>query len=359
MRQFQHCEPILISYLYHVIFQKLKEAIATKEQEKMDEHDQLIERNSTSRQLMEKPEFRNLVLHGLQGGNDICPHIKHILEHEDLRRLKEDVENLSNDQRTEDQEPIGFEYDSSERITQSMIDHADKKASPPVKPDFNPCGVSSGSFKLVNDTGNWIPKTTADWTRVSRALKVKKREGDFRKDHAKFLIERGCPETLIYDHDDVVCQKFVDTVTNLLKSTYQVSPEDLKKLLRFLEDVRMNREIQKSQRNFSTEIQKLSVELVHATAARGESNKITDDALGNFSQLKELASRMKESEVDATKASAATLRRQKTLRNKFQKSLTCMRLLLMTTDQGEFCLLCLFYLCLFQHSNKIVLYQSQ
>ena len=180
---------------------------------------------------------------------------------------------------------------------------------------------------------------------------------DWKNDH--FSIERGCPETLIYDHDDVVCQKFVDTVTNLLKSTYQVSPEDLKKLLRFLEDARLNREIQKSQRNFSTEIQKLNVELVHATAARGESNKITDDALGNFSQLKELASRMKESEIDATKASAATLRRQKTLRNKFQKSLTCMRLLLMTTDQGEFCLLCLFYLCLFQNSNKIVPHQSQ
>lgn len=316
------------------------------EEGKKKEHDALEKRSSTSRGLMEKLEFMNVVKRSLQGDSASCRHIKHILKHEDLDRLREDLQNLFDNQRAEKEEPIPFEYSNSKQITQSLIEYVELKARPPDKPKelylvppkerrlVIPSLQTNEYFRL--GTAHTVPRTPEEWARVARGLKAMKRKSDFREVHLNSLVERGCPEAIIYDDDGVVRQSFIDIVVRLCESLKGVSQEDLEQLLLFIEDAKANRKLQKSQRDFSLRIQRLNVELIQATTAHRESTSITDDDLGNFSQLKELASRMKDSEIDASKPSAATKRRQKTFRQKFQKSLPCMRLLLMTTEQGEF-----------------------
>ena len=309
-------------------------------------------RSKISRGLMENCGFNQLVKHGLKEDCKIRRVILSILQHQDLGGLKKDLTDLSIKQRFEARELILFECNDSEDVTQDLIHFAEKKATPTgsestgKRRQLSMFSLSDGSqldlldqidsFKLYTGKTHKNPVTPDDWARVVRGLEVKKCQSDFREAHAKTLVQRGCPETVIYAPDDVtVNQEFIDNVTDLHESVDGVERKDLDTLLKFLEVISINRKSQEAQRDFSIRIRKLEVELVYATIARNQSSSITKNDLGNFSQLKELTSQMKDSEIHATNASDATKRKKAKFEDKFRKSLGCMPLLLMTTEQGE------------------------
>ena len=319
-----------------VMNQRIKNELVIVEKKRDECMDKLEERCKISRGLMEKSGFRNLVKHGLGGDAEICPYIIRILQHQDLDGLQKDLTDLFNDQCKEDRELISFELDESETVTQVLIDFAEKKAMPPEYSGKRPRVATSGSmesFKLGKAGSQ--PKTKDDWARVVQGLKIKKSKSDFDETHVKSLVERGCPDTLIYNNG-MVRQRFKDDLTDLQMSVHGVKRGDLDKLLKFLEDVSINRKLQESQRDSAMRIGQLNEELVFATIARNQSGSITNSKnLGNFSKLKECASRIKENEVNAKKASEATMRRKETLEENFKESLGCFPLLLMTTEQGK------------------------
>mmetsp|Transcript_21152 Transcript_21152/g.52423 ORF Transcript_21152/g.52423 Transcript_21152/m.52423 type:complete len:605 (-) Transcript_21152:252-2066(-) len=156
---------------------------------------------------------------------------------------------------------------------------------------------------------------------------------DFQKFHVKSLEEKGCPKTFIYTDDGAVSQGFVDAVIDIHDSVKESEGDERGILLKVLEDVSINRKSQEAVRGLTVRIRQLEEELSYATIARNQRESITGLDLGNFSQLKELASRMKDSEIDATKGSDAILRRKAKFADKFRKSLGCIPLLLMTTEQ--------------------------
>ena len=296
--------------------------------EKLKKHSRI------NRAFMKESNFKKIVQRGLRRDTKSCPYVKSILQHEALDGLRTDLANLSNDKRVEIREPISFNYNDSDNITEDLIDWVKKKATPglhfhelPPKPHR---GMVS-SFKL--DTRD--PDKKDDWIRVLRGLKLKKTMSDFQKFHVKSLEEKGCPKTFIYTDDGAVSQDFIDAVIDIHDSVKESEGGERGILLKVLEDVSINRKSQEAVRGLTVRIRQLEEELSYATIARNQSESITGLDLGNFSQLKELASRMKDSEIDATKASDATLRRKAKFADKFRKSLACIPLLLMTTEQGE------------------------
>lgn len=296
--------------------------------EKLKKHSRI------NRAFMEKSNFKKLVQRGLRRDTKSCPYVRSILQHQALDDLRTDLTNLSNDKRAEIREPISFKYNDSYTVTQDLIDWVEKKATPgldfrelPPKPHR---GMVS-SFKL----DRCDPDKKDDWVRVLRGLKLKKTMSDFQKFHVKSLEEKGCPKTFIYTDDGAVSQDFIDAVIDIHDSVKESKSGERDILLKVLEDVSINRKSQEAVRGLTVRIRQLEEELSYATIARNQSESITGLDLGNFSQLKELASRMKDSEIDAMKASDATLRRKAKFADKFRKSLGCMPLLLMTTEQGE------------------------
>lgn len=307
-----------------------------------------MKRNDISRRLMKTSGFCELVKHALRADAEMCRVIRCILQHDDLGGLSNALVNLSDKKRSEVGDGVSLEC-SFETITQDLIDVAEMNAMPvghePKDKRHLGCIFHShsqkrlkeqlSSLKLCVDKQVNVPVTTEHWSLVAKCLKLKKSESDFQEDYVKPLVARGCPETLIYGPDGMR-QEFINTVAYVERSLCGVEPGNRDNLLKLLEDISINRKTQESQRNLSLEIRKLEEELVYMTIAHNQSSSITTSDLGNFSQLKELTSRMKDSEIDAAKGSDATLRRQAKFAEKFRKSLGCMPLLLMTTEQGVF-----------------------
>jgi hypothetical protein len=315
--------------------------------------DNLREHSGLIQRLMKKSGFSKLVQRALKGDAEISRVIRSIIKHNDLNGLKEGLAKLRDEQRVEKREPIMFKSDDLGNVTQDLIEFTEKKATPAGPESVGKRRLAStfhsysrkqllnqiSSFKLhigehVRDPV--FPEVfPEDWARVVRGLKLEMSQSGFQKAHVRPLVERGCPETLIYAPGVMVSQEFIDIVTDVQRSLVGVKPDALNSLLKHLEDVSENRKSQESQKYFSDAIRRRQEELVYATIARKQSRSIRTH-LGNFSQLKELASRMKDSEIDTTKASDATSRRKAKFIEKFRKSIGCMPLLLMTTEQGEF-----------------------
>lgn len=313
--------------------------------------DNLKKRSGLSQKLMKESGFSKLVQRALKGDAEISRVIRSIIKHNDLDGLKEGLKKLRDEQRVEKLEPVMFTSNDLENVTQDLIEFTEKKATPAGPESVGKRRLAStfhsysrkqllnqiSSFKL--HTGDHVrePVSPEDWARVVRGLKLKMGQSGFQKAHVGPLVERGCPETVIYAPGGLmVKQEFIDIVTDVQRSLVGVEPDSLNTLLKHLEDVSDNRKSQESQKYFSDEIRRRQEELVYATIARKQSTSIKSRDLGNFSQLKELASRMKDSEIDTIKASDATSRRKAKFVEKLRKSLGCMPLLLMTTEQGEF-----------------------
>ncbi|VEU39408.1 unnamed protein product [Pseudo-nitzschia multistriata] len=329
------------------MMETLEQKIDRMKKDRGDLMAKLEVRSKINRGLMEQNGFSQLVKHGLKGDSKVRPVILSILQHHDLDGLKRDIMDLSEKQGIEALESISFRCDDSQNITQDLIHFAEKKATPAgpkstgKRRQLSMFPLHSGeklldqieSFRLNEDKKDRKPVTPDDWSRVVRGLKVRRSQSDFREVHVNSLVNRGFPKTLIYGPDDVtVRQEFIENVTGLYESVDGVGRKDLDDLLQFLEDVSSNRKSQEVLRDFSMRLRELKVELVYATIARNRSG-FTGLDLGNFSQLKELTLIMKDSEIDAAKASDATKRKAAKFAEKFRKSLGCMPLLLMTTDQ--------------------------
>jgi hypothetical protein len=323
----------------------LSEDIIKKKEQRRRCMDELRKRCRLSQSLMKTSGFNRLVQHALRGDAEISRVILSILCHKDLDVLSADLRNLLDKQILERREPIPFRWNNSGTVTQDSIEFAKKKA---MQSSANRRLVSTFhsdsrgqlldqicSFELREGQRVRQPSSADDWARVTRGLILCKTESDFKEIHVKALVDKGCQNASIFGPDGLVSRSFIANVTDVQESLLGVEPGSLNTLLKFLEDVSTNRKSQESQKNILMKIRQLEEELVYQTTALKQSTTITTEDLSNFSQLKELASRMKDSEIETCRASDATSRRRAKFVEKFRKSLGCMPLLLMTTKQGE------------------------